>query len=1626
MESIFTTFTGVFSRKVQFLLFSLTCIFYLNTHAQISDPPDPCDDGTQETCQCETAPILCTIDDLDGFEYSMSTFQHPQNGPDPLCIGVPSVPNNPTWFAFIAWCEELTLNVEIENCTNVCSGTNGSPCQFPCNLFGCTEGIQIAIYGDCNYQEQVGCNVNDCGNQNDKLLELDGLEIGKVYYFMVDGCAGSSCDVRINVVGECGSAEIEPWTNPLMGPDSVCVGTSGFFEADDLSAATLYHWYLNGNEIGLSSEPMFEIDFPAEGTFEVCVDASNDPCIPVEDPPEQNCITVEVYFPIDYLGEFIVCLENLPFELEGNFFTESGLNEFIVTDPNGCEVLNQFDLEIIINEPQDVDTVLCKEDFPFFFIPTSETITGPGTTFVPATDQFGCDSSYFVNFYQIDFFVQFDVPEDTLRCPNQTIIIGASSTAVFIDDGFNSPVDDINFQWLFDGDELPGQTGPTIEAGAAGVYTLIINGVLGDLICSDTITIELFENFSPPPQPILNLPDEVCIGTEFEVFIENQDGEFDVDWTVSANGTSVSESSQSIIISAVDTGIMEVCAAFLITDCPDLQNDSCFTILVTDDFELDYEGDLGFCSGESTVISVDSNFTTIFWNGEEGTFQFEVTESDSLVIVAFDSLGCRGEVTIFIEEFASPEPVIQGSTVFCEAGSTTLSVSDNFELAVWNGIDTSFTFTTNEPGPVNVFVVDSNNCVGENSVNITIAEELDVSIVGITEICSGESTTLTTDPLFPSYLWNTGETTDEISVEEAGIYFVTVDDGQGCFGFDTIEVVVNPLPTGDFDQPDDGICPGESIDLSFETADDIDSFLWNTGDSTNQISISESGIYTINLTDINGCRDSFSIDIISFPEPEVEIAGETEFCSGENITLSIEGNFEEIAWSNNESSSDIIISTSGLFSVTITDNNGCIASDSVIIEELELPQPEILGETDICIGEQTTLGLNEDFESYNWSTGENTNEIEVDATGTYSVTVTASNGCVNFASFDLTVDELPVIEFTGSTTFCTGFSTTISIDDFAEINWSTGETTPSINIDEEGTYTVLVIDENGCQAEGSITITEDEELQPVITGATGFCPGESTVLNVGEGFNTYLWNDGQTTPSITVETPGVYSVTVTDADGCSGDTSVEVEEFPSPEPEITGDELVCFGESTELSLNQFFEGYLWSTGENQAAITISESGTYYVTVTDENNCEGAASFDFEVKDEIEIAINGEFEICEGESAEWSVDDDFESYNWSDGTEGFSVTLTDQGMYAVTVTDGDGCTGEATAELIVNELPMVDAGVDQEINCLVSSVFIGEGVAQEADLEYVWINTETGEPLGDEIIQEISDAGVFELQVTNTITSCSASDFVEVTLDPTDINSISVIGIDPLCFNENSGTIIVENVQGGTSPYTYTINDVESESPEFTNLGEGEFMITVTDNNGCFRDTLITLSYPPEVIVSLGSDVEISFGESALIIGEVSIGFDRIESIVWTINGEELCNPCDDLEILYDLPNSGVIELLVEDFNGCSDLDRINIFVRIDRKVYIPNAFSPNADGINDVFTIYGTEVIDEVEEMMVFDRWGAKVFERRNFPANENAFGWDGTFNGETLNPSVFVYFIRVKFIDGSTEEFTGDILLTR
>ncbi len=238
----------------------------------------PCTNGSQLVCKCNTAPLLCTIDELDGYVLTMNNYQHPGDAPTPLCPGSNTVPNNPTWFAFKAWCTDLTLNCTLTNCT----GKGGS------------NGVQIAIYNQCGSNDAVACNVNDCGNTNDKTLSMSGLQIGKTYYFMIDGCAGSYCTVTIDIIGTCGSETIEDWKGPIMGETEICAPKTETYTVDKLDGATHYIWYLDGAVVKNSTSNSFTKNWTTAGTYTLCVDAYNDPCIPVTNPPAQNCITIVV------------------------------------------------------------------------------------------------------------------------------------------------------------------------------------------------------------------------------------------------------------------------------------------------------------------------------------------------------------------------------------------------------------------------------------------------------------------------------------------------------------------------------------------------------------------------------------------------------------------------------------------------------------------------------------------------------------------------------------------------------------------------------------------------------------------------------------------------------------------------------------------------------------------------------------------------------------------------------------------------------------------------------------------------------------------------------------------------------------------------------------------------------------------------------------------------------------------------------------------------------------------------------------------------------------------------------------------------------------------------------------
>jgi len=208
---------------------------------------------------------------------------------------------------------------------------------------GNTWGAQVAIYEDCGSFNEVDCVANDCGNENDKVLDIDNLIIGEIYHFMIDGCWGSACDVEISVVGNC-TEEIESFTNPIDGEVSVCIGDTEDYLVDDLTGATDYHWFIDGTEISITDINEESITWDTEGSFELCVDASNE-CIPVTDNPMPICTTVVVAGPDagtltatpDNLCPDAISSVTLTGYNDGSLYE----NHIIVTDPNGV-VLDVF------------------------------------------------------------------------------------------------------------------------------------------------------------------------------------------------------------------------------------------------------------------------------------------------------------------------------------------------------------------------------------------------------------------------------------------------------------------------------------------------------------------------------------------------------------------------------------------------------------------------------------------------------------------------------------------------------------------------------------------------------------------------------------------------------------------------------------------------------------------------------------------------------------------------------------------------------------------------------------------------------------------------------------------------------------------------------------------------------------------------------------------------------------------------------------------------------------------------------------------------------------------------------------------------------------------------------------
>lgn len=369
-----------------------------------------------------------------------------------------------------------------------------------------------------------------------------------------------------------------------------------------------------------------------------------------------------------------------------------------------------------------------------------------------------------------------------------------------------------------------------------------------------------------------------------------------------------------------------------------------------------------------------------------------------------------------------------------------------------------------------------------------------------------------------------------------------------------------------------------------------------------------------------------------------------------------------------------------------------------------------------------------------------------------------------------------------------------------------------------------------------------------------------------------------------------------------------------------------------------------------------------------------------------------------------------------------------------VDSGNACQdAEIEVSIIVDTSPIADAGPDQTQGCGAGEVILGgPSTSFGSQFTYRWTHA-AGNGAFDVILNEPQKiialvAGTFYLTVRNAQSGCSATDSVVVNDTKPQIE-LQAVSRPASCFGTDDGIIIINQASGGASPYTFALGQNSfSTAQQYNFLKAGLYDVLVKDANDCLDTTQVEVQQPDELDVIIGSKsgespVNITFGDSIVLEAFINTSADRIDSIIW----QPALPNCFNCTQSWVKPlNTTQFQVLVRDRNGCEAKSEFLVNVEKKSPVFVPNVFSPNNDGNNDVFYILAGNAVRIVKAFRVFNRWGTIVHEARDFLPNDPEYGWNGMYKGKTLNPEAFVFTAEIELIDGAIEVVSGEVALVK
>lgn len=972
---------------------------------------------------------------------------------------------------------------------------------------------------------------------------------------------------------------------------------------------------------------------------------------------------------------------------------------------------------------------------------------------------------------------------------------------------------------------------------------------------------------------------------------------------------------------------------------------------------VDLGSDYAICPAATTTLNAAQPGATYAWS--TGATAPSITVGPGSYSVQVTVNGCAASDAITIGTHPAAQVDLGPDLTLCPGQQPVLNVAQPGASYLWHDGSTASAFTVTATGPISVQLTDANGCVATDALQATYLTPAAIDLGPDATLCAGDALTLDATVPGASYLWSTGATTPTIGVSTAGTYSVAVQQGP-CTVTDAISIAVLPAPAVDLG-PDQTLCTGESIVLDAAVAGAA--YQWSTGAQSAAITVSQGGTYAVTVTSGAGCSATDAITIVEATPGAIDLGPDATLCQGQSLLLNAALPGATYLWSTGATAPTLNVSASGTYWVQATQGS-CAVTDTIAVQVQPMPAVELGADQTVCAGTAVTLDAFNPNATYAWSTGATTPAITVAQPGSYSVTVDL-NGCTATDAMQLNVVQPVPIDLGPDLTLCLGDQAVFSIAAAnAGILWSTGATGASITVSSTGTVWAQVTQGGVCVSSDTVEVVVLDpgsvDLGPDITA----CEGDAVVLDATLPNGSYLWSTGATTAQLQPTVSGLYGVTVSVA-GCSAQDQVQVTFNPLPQVDIGADQSICPGASASFSALTAGASYLWHDGSTGATYATGSAGPVSVTVT-VNGCSATDAAQVIALPAPIAALGNDTTLCAGATYTLSAQQAGATYAWSTGSTAPAIAVSAPGTYGVTV-NLNGCTASDAVSISYFDPAALDLGPDRLL-CPGETATLSTGISGA----HAWSTGATGPAI------TVGSGGLYWVAVQ--VAACVARDTVSIAYVPLTQPDLGPDRV--LC----EGDTLALSVTAGAAAVQWSTG---SASPAIAVSASGLYTVTLT-LQGCTASDAARITFKPWVrALSLGTDSTYCIG-APLVLDASTPG----ASYAWS-TGATAPAIAVATDGLYSVRITGL----------CIDAaDSIRVREGVcDPEVHVPNTFTPNNDGINDVFRVSYLGPNRDFS-FDLFDRWGERIV---HFASPDDA--WDGTVNGQPVPDGVYVWRMRYR-----------------